>query len=57
MDNYLSLSKDNVREKAYSQEELNKQMIAHCDLFGAAPYLKPDKNRLMQIKSRIRLSW
>ena len=49
MDNYLSLSKDNVREKAYSQEELNKQMIAHCDLFGAAPYLDPDKNRLMQI--------
>ena len=49
MDNYLSLSKDNVREKAYSQEELNKQMIAHCDLFGAVPYLEPDKNRLMQI--------
>ena len=49
MDNYLSLSKDNVREKAYSQKELNNQMIAHCDLFGAAPYLEPDKNRLMQI--------
>ena len=49
MDNYLSLSKDNVREKAYSQKELNKQMIAHCDLLGASPYLEVDKNRLMQI--------
>lgn len=49
MDNYLSLSKENVREKAYSQKELNKQMIAHCDLFGAVPFLEPDKNRLMQI--------
>lgn len=49
MDNYLSLSKDNVREKAYSQKELNRQMIAHCDLLGAVPYLEPDKNRFMQI--------
>ena len=49
MDKHLSLSMENVREQAYSQEELKKQIKAQYDLFSNAPYLEADKNRLMQI--------
>lgn len=40
---------DNVREQAYSHEELKKQIKAHYDLFANAQYLEADTNRLMQI--------
>ena len=49
MDKHLSLNMENVREQAYSQEELKKQIKAQYDLFSNAPYLEADKNRLMQI--------